>query len=139
MRQISTFITCSDPHRSRLHSGAIRAYPAGRGGTIRKPGVQFEWMAVFPHAVPIQSGFRGNSVCARWKHEFFALRRRGATSISGLCKLAEPSETGRTRTTINKLIVLTDIYNLSIERLIRSMYPGDAQPLSLRLRMRPCC
>jgi transcriptional regulator with XRE-family HTH domain len=34
--------------------------------------------------------------------------------------------------TVNKLIVLADIYNLSIERLIRSIYPGDAQPISLR-------
>jgi transcriptional regulator with XRE-family HTH domain len=34
--------------------------------------------------------------------------------------------------TVNKLIVLADIYNLSIERLIRSIYPGDAQPPSLR-------
>jgi transcriptional regulator with XRE-family HTH domain len=39
--------------------------------------------------------------------------------------------------TINKLIVLADIYNLSIERLIGSMYPGDAQPLSLRQRSSP--
>src|SRR6202451_638135 len=34
--------------------------------------------------------------------------------------------------TVNKLIVLADIYNLSIERLIRSIYPGDVQPLFLR-------
>jgi hypothetical protein len=87
------------------------------------------------HSIRLQGQLCLREVEAR----FFALRRRGATSISGLCKLAEPSKTGRTRTTINKLIVLTDIYNLSIERLIRSMYPGDAQPLSLRLRMRPCC
>jgi transcriptional regulator with XRE-family HTH domain len=34
--------------------------------------------------------------------------------------------------TVNKLIVLADIYNLSIERLIGSIYPGDARALSLR-------
>jgi hypothetical protein len=34
--------------------------------------------------------------------------------------------------TVNKLIVVADIYDLSIERLIRSLYPRDAQPLSLR-------
>jgi transcriptional regulator with XRE-family HTH domain len=34
--------------------------------------------------------------------------------------------------TVNKLIVLADIYNLSIERLIRSIYPEDAQARSLR-------
>jgi transcriptional regulator with XRE-family HTH domain len=39
--------------------------------------------------------------------------------------------------TVNKLIVLADIYNLSIERLIGSMYPGDAQSLSLRQRSSP--
>src|SRR5580692_6584556 len=33
---------------------------------------------------------------------------------------------------VNKLIVLADIYNLSIERLIRSIYPEDAQARSLR-------
>jgi transcriptional regulator with XRE-family HTH domain len=34
--------------------------------------------------------------------------------------------------TVNKLIALAHIYNLSIERLIRSIYPGDAHPPSLR-------
>src|ERR1700691_2092806 len=34
--------------------------------------------------------------------------------------------------TVNKLIVLADIYNLPIEQLLRSIYPGDAQPMSLR-------
>jgi transcriptional regulator with XRE-family HTH domain len=34
--------------------------------------------------------------------------------------------------TVNKLIVLADIYNLSIERLIRSIYPEDAQARPLR-------
>jgi transcriptional regulator with XRE-family HTH domain len=34
--------------------------------------------------------------------------------------------------TVNKLIVLADIYNLPVEQLLRSIYPGDAQPLSLR-------
>jgi transcriptional regulator with XRE-family HTH domain len=34
--------------------------------------------------------------------------------------------------TVNKLIVLADIYNLPTEQLLRSIYPGDAQPLSLR-------
>jgi hypothetical protein len=39
--------------------------------------------------------------------------------------------------TVNKLIVLTDIYNLSIERLIRTVYPEDVQPLFLRQLSRP--
>ena len=34
--------------------------------------------------------------------------------------------------TVNKLIVLADIYNLPIEQLLRSIYPGEAQPMSLR-------
>jgi transcriptional regulator with XRE-family HTH domain len=34
--------------------------------------------------------------------------------------------------TVSKLIVLADIYNLSTEQLLRSIYPGDAQPVSLR-------
>jgi transcriptional regulator with XRE-family HTH domain len=34
--------------------------------------------------------------------------------------------------TVNKLIVLADIYNLPTEQLLRSIYPGDAQPMSLR-------
>jgi hypothetical protein len=34
--------------------------------------------------------------------------------------------------TVNKLIVLADIYNLPTEQLFRSIYPGDAQPMSLR-------
>jgi transcriptional regulator with XRE-family HTH domain len=34
--------------------------------------------------------------------------------------------------TVNKLIVLADIYNLPAEQLLRSIYPGDSQPLSLR-------
>jgi transcriptional regulator with XRE-family HTH domain len=44
--------------------------------------------------------------------------------------------------TVNKLIVLADIYNLPVEQLLRSIYPGDAQPMSLRQLsspMRPCC
>ena len=44
--------------------------------------------------------------------------------------------------TVNKLIVLADIYDLPIEQLLRSIYPGDAQPMSLRQLsspMRPCC
>jgi transcriptional regulator with XRE-family HTH domain len=34
--------------------------------------------------------------------------------------------------TVSKIIVLADIYNLPIEQLLRSIYPGDAQPMSLR-------
>src|SRR6202453_2706948 len=34
--------------------------------------------------------------------------------------------------TVNKLIVLADIYNLPVEQLLRSIYPGDAQLPSLR-------
>jgi hypothetical protein len=34
--------------------------------------------------------------------------------------------------TVNKLIVLADIYNLSTEQLLRSIYPGNVQPMSLR-------
>ena len=34
--------------------------------------------------------------------------------------------------TVNKLIVLAEIYNLPTEQLLRSIYPGDAQPMSLR-------
>jgi transcriptional regulator with XRE-family HTH domain len=34
--------------------------------------------------------------------------------------------------TVNKLIVLADIYNLSIQQLLRSLYPGDVQAMSLR-------
>src|ERR1700689_5104892 len=33
--------------------------------------------------------------------------------------------------TVNKLIVLADIYNLPTEQLLRSIYPGDAQPMLL--------
>ena len=32
--------------------------------------------------------------------------------------------------TVNKLIVLADIYNLPAEQLLRSIYPGDSQPLA---------
>jgi hypothetical protein len=34
--------------------------------------------------------------------------------------------------TVNKLIVLADIYNLSMEQFLRSIYPGDTRPMSLR-------
>src|ERR1700678_2502138 len=34
--------------------------------------------------------------------------------------------------TVNKLIVLADIYNLPIEQLLRSIYADDAQPTFLR-------
>jgi transcriptional regulator with XRE-family HTH domain len=34
--------------------------------------------------------------------------------------------------TVNKLIVLADIYNLPTEQLLRSLYPGDPQPILLR-------
>ncbi len=34
--------------------------------------------------------------------------------------------------TVNKLIVLADIYNLPIERLLRTIYPGGAPPISVR-------
>jgi hypothetical protein len=34
--------------------------------------------------------------------------------------------------TVNKLIVLADIYKLSTEQLLRSIYPGNAQAMSLR-------
>jgi transcriptional regulator with XRE-family HTH domain len=34
--------------------------------------------------------------------------------------------------TVNKLIVLADIYNLPTEQLLRSIYPGGARPISLR-------
>jgi transcriptional regulator with XRE-family HTH domain len=34
--------------------------------------------------------------------------------------------------TVNKLIVLADIYNLPVEQLFRSIYPGDTRTLSLR-------
>jgi transcriptional regulator with XRE-family HTH domain len=39
--------------------------------------------------------------------------------------------------TVNKLIVLADIYNLPTEHLVRSLYPGDAQPVSLVQRSSP--
>jgi transcriptional regulator with XRE-family HTH domain len=34
--------------------------------------------------------------------------------------------------TVNKLIVLAEIYNLPTEQLLRSMYPADTQPMLLR-------
>jgi hypothetical protein len=34
--------------------------------------------------------------------------------------------------TVNKLIVLANIYNLLTQQLLRSIYPGDAQPMFLR-------
>jgi hypothetical protein len=34
--------------------------------------------------------------------------------------------------TVNKLIVLADIYNLSTEQLLRLIYPGNTQSMSLR-------
>src|SRR5580704_9092463 len=34
--------------------------------------------------------------------------------------------------TVNKLIVLADIYNLPTQQLLRSLYPGDPQPMLLR-------
>jgi transcriptional regulator with XRE-family HTH domain len=39
--------------------------------------------------------------------------------------------------TVNKLIVLADIYKLPTEQLVRSIYPGDAQPMSLGQRSSP--
>jgi hypothetical protein len=33
--------------------------------------------------------------------------------------------------TVNKLIVLSEIYNIPTEHLLRAVYPGNAQPLSL--------
>jgi Helix-turn-helix domain len=34
--------------------------------------------------------------------------------------------------TVTKLIVLADIYNLPTQQLLRSIYPGNSQPMSLR-------
>jgi hypothetical protein len=39
--------------------------------------------------------------------------------------------------TVNKLIVLADIYNLPIEKLLRSIHTGEAQHMSLRQLSRP--
>jgi transcriptional regulator with XRE-family HTH domain len=39
--------------------------------------------------------------------------------------------------TVSKLISLADIYNLPTERLFRSIYPGEARPMSLRLLSSP--
>jgi hypothetical protein len=39
--------------------------------------------------------------------------------------------------TVNKLIVLADIYNLPPEQLLRSIYPADQQPVLLRQLSRP--
>jgi transcriptional regulator with XRE-family HTH domain len=39
--------------------------------------------------------------------------------------------------TVNKLMVLADIYDLTIEQLVRFLYPGDDQPMSLGHRSSP--
>jgi transcriptional regulator with XRE-family HTH domain len=41
-------------------------------------------------------------------------------------------ERGKHELTVNKLIVLAAIYNVSPEQLLRSIYPGDPQPTLLR-------
>jgi hypothetical protein len=76
---------------------------------------------------------------------------RGGTTESSLCAAAgsqsyqvsaswlNPLEREEHELTVNKLIVLSDIYNLSSERLIRSIYPGDAQPPVPTATFQPQC
>jgi transcriptional regulator with XRE-family HTH domain len=59
-------------------------------------------------------------------------QQRGSQSYQVSASWLNRLEREEHELTVNKLIVLADIYNLSIERLIRSIYPGDAQPPSLR-------
>jgi transcriptional regulator with XRE-family HTH domain len=65
------------------------------------------------------------------------VRERGDQSYQVSASWLNRLEREEHALTVNKLIVLADIYHLSIERLIRSLYPGDARPMSLKQRSTP--
>src|SRR6202453_5393964 len=96
------------------------------------------------HAGKVRSmagiGSRLRAVRQRWRLslrevEERSLRfaqERGSQSFQVSASWLNRLEREEHELTVNKLIVLADIYNLPTEQLLRSIYPGDAQPLSLR-------
>jgi hypothetical protein len=60
------------------------------------------------------------------------VQERGNQSFQVSASWLDRLEREEHELTVNKLIVLADIYNLSTEQLLRSIYPGDAPPMSLR-------
>jgi transcriptional regulator with XRE-family HTH domain len=59
-------------------------------------------------------------------------QERGSQSYQVSASWLDRLEREEHELTVNKLIVLADIYNLPTEHLLRSMYPGDPQPMLLR-------
>jgi transcriptional regulator with XRE-family HTH domain len=59
-------------------------------------------------------------------------QERGNQSYQVSASWLDRLEREKHELTVNKLIVLADIYNLPVEQLLRSMYPVDNQPTLLR-------
>jgi transcriptional regulator with XRE-family HTH domain len=59
-------------------------------------------------------------------------QERGSQSYRVSASWLDRLEREEHELTVNKLIVLADIYNLPTEQLLRSIYPGDSQSLLLR-------
>src|ERR1700677_2900203 len=97
-----------------MHAGKVRSM-AGIGSRLR--AVRQQWRLSLREVEERSLRFaqeRGNlsyQVSASWLHRL----EREAHEL-----------------TVNKLIVLAEIYNLPTEQLLRSIYSGDAQPMSLR-------
>jgi hypothetical protein len=79
-----------------------------------------------------------NSRCERWNDgiSVFA-QQQGNQSYPVSASWLNRLEREEHELTVNKLIVLADIYNLPTEQLVRSIYPGDVQPMSLGQRSSP--
>jgi transcriptional regulator with XRE-family HTH domain len=65
------------------------------------------------------------------------VRGRGDPSFQVSAGWLDRLEREKHDLTVNKLIVLAHIYNLSAEQMVRSLYPGYAQPVSLVQRSSP--
>src|ERR1700693_3695993 len=85
-------------------------------------------------------GLRMRTICQQWRLslrevEERSLRfsqERGSQSYQVSASWLNRLEREEHELTVNKLIVLADIYNLPTEQLLRSLYPGDPQPMPLR-------
>jgi hypothetical protein len=64
-------------------------------------------------------------------------QERGSQSYHVSASCLDRLEREEHELTVNKLIVLADIYNLSTEQLLRSLYPEDPQPMLLRQLFSP--
>jgi transcriptional regulator with XRE-family HTH domain len=97
-----------------MHAGKVRSM-AGIGSRLR--AVRRQWQLSLREVeerslrFAQQQGNQSYQVSASWLHRL---------------------EQEEHELTVKKLIVLADIYNLPIEQLLRSLYPGDPRPTLLR-------